>query len=109
MFKSIEPKAFQKSLAKSQKQDNEPGVAAILAASISKSDDEGDTGGEEDGGVGNASEIKESFGVKGRKVFSKTMKKMLELLCNEAGFLVNMRSAGLLFHFLWNFYWLIVE
>ena len=54
------------------------GAAVLLPLIISEHDDDE-----------NGDEIKESFGMKlTRKSYSNTMKNMLELLCNEAGFLV---------------------
>jgi dynein regulatory complex protein 1 len=71
---------------KVERRDKEPVAAALMiAAAVGEENDE------EEGGV------KDSFGVKlTRKGYSKTMKRMLELLCNEAGFLVEERLQKLL-------------
>jgi len=71
---------------KIERRDKEPGAVALLMAStLAESCDDDESG------------VKETFGLKlTRKGYSKTMKRMLELLCNEAGFLVEERLQKLL-------------
>jgi dynein regulatory complex protein 1 len=79
-------KSAEHATEKVERRDKEPVAAALMIASTII-----ESGDEDEGGV------KDSFGVKlTRKGYSKTMKRMLELLCNEAGFLVEERLQKLL-------------
>ncbi|KAJ3393070.1 hypothetical protein HDU92_008014 [Lobulomyces angularis] len=92
IFSTVEPspiadiKQFHKQPEVS-KLEKETGAAAhlIAAASLNEEMDDEEVS------------FKETFGLKlSKKGYSKTMKKMLELLCNEAGFLVEERLQKLL-------------
>jgi dynein regulatory complex protein 1 len=79
-------KSAEHTIEKVERRDKEPVAAALMIASTFA-----ESGDEDEGGV------KDSFGVRlTRKGYSKTMKLMLELLCNEAGFLVEERLQKLL-------------
>lgn len=81
MFRSAEH-----NMEKVERREKEPVAAALMIASTFIDADNEDE-----------NEVKESFGLKmTRRGYSKTMKRMLELLCNEAGFLVEERLQKLL-------------